>query len=95
MVQIFVTGGTGLIGKHLVKRLLSEGQDLRILIRENADKNEFSIDFRPKFGESLEDFKKRYTGVDAENLFILHEYAQYLSMERDFYYIFTCTRENI
>jgi dihydroflavonol-4-reductase len=33
-VKVFLTGGTGFIGKHLAKRLLKEGHHLRCLVRD-------------------------------------------------------------
>jgi nucleoside-diphosphate-sugar epimerase len=37
MSKILVTGATGFVGSHLTKRLLSEGKDVRILVRPNRD----------------------------------------------------------
>ncbi len=34
---IFVTGGTGFLGRHLVPHLLSEGFSMRLLVRPSAD----------------------------------------------------------
>ncbi len=34
MVRALVTGGSGLIGSHLVEHLLSEGDDVRVLLRD-------------------------------------------------------------
>ncbi|HUV38052.1 MAG TPA: NAD(P)H-binding protein, partial [Planctomycetota bacterium] len=33
----YVTGGTGLLGSHLVERLVSEGYRVRALVRESSD----------------------------------------------------------
>jgi dihydroflavonol-4-reductase len=35
-VKVFITGGTGFIGKHLVRRLAREGHELRCLVRDPA-----------------------------------------------------------
>ena len=32
-----VTGATGLVGNNVVRRLLEEGQNVRVLVRRNAD----------------------------------------------------------
>lgn len=37
MSNIFVTGGTGFVGKHLIKRLINEGHYVKILVRKNSD----------------------------------------------------------
>ena len=34
---VYVTGGTGLLGSHLVERLLAEGYRVRVLVRETSD----------------------------------------------------------
>ena len=33
-MKVFVTGGTGLIGRALVKRLVEDGHDLTVLTRQ-------------------------------------------------------------
>ncbi|UTW64382.1 NAD-dependent epimerase/dehydratase family protein [bacterium SCSIO 12741] len=35
--MIFITGGTGLVGSHLVAELLERGEQLRLLRRETSD----------------------------------------------------------
>ncbi len=39
--MILVTGGTGFIGRHLVKSLVDSGQDVRILLRPSAESPRF------------------------------------------------------
>ena len=37
MVKSLVTGGSGYIGSHLVKRLIQNGDNVRVLIRNTSD----------------------------------------------------------
>ena len=39
-MKVFVTGGTGLIGRALVKRLLVDGHDITVLTRQSLDSSE-------------------------------------------------------
>ena len=39
-MKVFVTGGTGLIGRALVKRLLVDGHDVTVLTRQTLDSSE-------------------------------------------------------
>ena len=39
-MKVFVTGGTGLIGRALVKRLLADGHDMTVLTRQSLDSSE-------------------------------------------------------
>ena len=39
-MKVFVTGGTGLIGRALVKRLLVDGHDITVLTRQTLDSSE-------------------------------------------------------
>ena len=39
-MKVFVTGGTGLIGRALVKRLLADGHDITVLSRQTLDSSE-------------------------------------------------------
>ena len=36
-MKIIVTGGTGFIGKHLVKKLVDEDQKVTCIVRESSD----------------------------------------------------------
>jgi len=47
-VKTFVTGGTGFIGRHLVKRLVEEGRSVRCLVRKTSD-----VQFLDKLGVEL------------------------------------------
>ncbi|MCH1445907.1 MAG: NAD-dependent epimerase/dehydratase family protein, partial [Luminiphilus sp.] len=39
-MRVFVTGGTGLIGRALVKRLLLEGHEITVLTRQSLESTE-------------------------------------------------------
>ena len=39
-MKVFVTGGTGLIGRALVKRLLADGHQLTVLTRQSLDSSQ-------------------------------------------------------
>ncbi|MEC8528032.1 MAG: NAD-dependent epimerase/dehydratase family protein, partial [Pseudomonadota bacterium] len=39
-MKVFVTGGTGLIGRSLVKRLLVDGHDVTVLTRQTLHSSE-------------------------------------------------------
>ena len=41
MTNILITGGTGFIGIHLVKRLSNLGHNLKLLVRETSDISPF------------------------------------------------------
>ena len=36
-MRVFLTGGTGLIGSHLAHHLLTEGHEVRALVRPSSD----------------------------------------------------------
>lgn len=38
MAKVLVTGGTGFTGSHLCRRLVQEGHDVRVLVREQSDR---------------------------------------------------------
>jgi farnesol dehydrogenase len=65
MVNILVTGGTGFIGVHLVKRLNELDHDIKLLIRESSDISKF---------EGLKNIK--YYKGDIQNLDSLYEATQ-------------------
>jgi hypothetical protein len=41
-MTILVTGGTGLIGGHLVERLVAEGRQVRVLVRPASRRGELA-----------------------------------------------------
>ena len=63
--MILVTGGTGRVGRHLVKRLLEEGEDVRILARdrEKIDRT-WSVDIVEGDVTDEKDVEQAMQGVD-------------------------------
>lgn len=39
MAKVLVTGGTGFTGSYLCRRLVQEGQDVRVLVRQQSDRS--------------------------------------------------------
>jgi len=52
MARILISGGTGLIGKHLCPELKNRGYDVTLLSRKNSESNEFrTFRWNPEKGE--------------------------------------------
>ena len=49
MVKVLITGGTGLIGKHLQQKLLEKNYEIAILTRNPTSKNEFQWDINEHY----------------------------------------------
>jgi len=79
MVNILVTGGTGFIGVHLVKRLNSLGHNLKLLIRENSNTEPFqdlkNIEYI--IGD-VRDIESLYNAVNSTDL--IYHLAAYTRM---------------
>ncbi len=65
--MILVTGGTGLLGSHLVYRLLTKGYNLRVLLRPDANKKLISRVFN-HHNQSIEAYSKQLEWVEGDIL---------------------------
>jgi farnesol dehydrogenase len=79
MANILVTGGTGFIGVHLVKRLSQLGHNLKLLIRENSDitpfKNFNNITYVKGDVTDIDSLNSSVNGVD-----LIYHLAAYTRM---------------
>lgn len=67
-MRAFVTGGTGLVGKQLVRRLLADGHDVRFLVRDASRGEELArAGARPVLGDldRLETFREAAASSDV------------------------------
>jgi NADH dehydrogenase len=64
-MRILVTGGTGFIGPHVVRRLHEHGHDLRVLVRDSASARDLPA--QPRTGDMTDASSLRTAtdGVDA------------------------------
>ena len=64
-MKVFVTGGTGFIGKHLVRRLAADGHEIRCLVRKTSKYQPLvDIGAQPVFG-SVNDHQAIRAGMEG------------------------------
>lgn len=64
-MKILVTGASGFIGSHIVDRLLLDGYEVRVLIRESSDLSFLPIEKIEVFQGELDDAESALEGCDA------------------------------
>src|SRR6185369_738898 len=64
-VKIFIAGGTGFVGGHLKRELLSRGHKLRLLVHKRGRDDEKGVEQAEGDVTSLESFDKALNGCDA------------------------------
>jgi len=87
MSKIFVTGGTGFIGSHLIRYLCSQGHSIRALCRPSSPKDILSdcqVDFM--LGDLSDVHFLQQALKDCDYVFHLAGYAQSWSQDPDRYY---------
>ncbi|MFX1303861.1 MAG: NAD-dependent epimerase/dehydratase family protein [Promethearchaeota archaeon] len=79
MVDILITGGTGFIGVHLVKRLQNLGHNLKLLIRESSNITPFDgLNHIEYITGDVRDYETLYKA--AENVDLIYHLAAYTRM---------------
>lgn len=88
MVNILITGGTGFIGIHLVKKLQSLGHNLKLLIRESSDTTPFyglnNIDYIIGDVQAINSLNEGAEGV--EYIYHLAAYTGIWAKKKSIYY---------
>ena len=64
-MKIFIAGGTGFVGSHLVKALRERGHELRLLVHRRSSKVTSGVDQIEGDVTSLETFEQAASGCDA------------------------------
>jgi nucleoside-diphosphate-sugar epimerase len=89
MAQVFVTGGSGFIGRALVRRLLGEGHSVRVLVRSEASAEKVAaLGAAPVRGELTEPETWRDAVAGSEVLFHLAAETD-IAADRDRQYLVT------
>lgn len=84
MAKVVVTGANGFLGSWIVRRLVREGHDVRILVRPTSDLGELEgLQFEKVFGDvtDVESLKPAFQG--AETVFHLAGLIAYKKAERE------------
>lgn len=80
--RLFLTGGTGYLGKHLVREFLEAGYELLLLTRENSDRSGLPLDgIRYVEGDLLD--PSSYRHVLGEVGAVVHSAGLVSSWEKD------------
>ncbi|MDD8031141.1 MAG: NAD-dependent epimerase/dehydratase family protein [Acidobacteriota bacterium] len=86
-MPIGITGGTGFIGQRLVKRLLQEGQELRLLVRNSSCPGQLSnlpVEISRIDLQDLTSLERALNG--CERLYHLAAYAKNWAPEKNTYF---------
>ena len=81
-MKTLVTGATGFLGSAIVRELISDGRDVKILVRNGADlKNVEGLEVEPVVGDlrDLTSLEKALDGCDV----LYHVAAHYSFWDRD------------
>ncbi len=91
-MKILVTGGTGFIGSHLVEKLVNQGYDVRVLVRERENSRKETLGLLKKLGVKicfgdLRDIKSLEKAVgDVKVVFHLAAIARPMAIPNKLYF---------
>jgi nucleoside-diphosphate-sugar epimerase len=86
-MAILVTGGTGFIGRILVRRLVSRGDDVHLLARATSELSEFSkLNIRIFPGDITDKESLRKAMAGCAQVFHLAAFAQSFTKDRSTYF---------
>ena len=87
MTNILITGGTGFLGIHLVKRLSTLGHNLKLLVRETSDVSPFqglkNIEYVNGDVRDIDSINKAVDNVDL--IYHLAAYTKMWSKDKSIY----------